>query len=242
MEEILEKARVMTNATPDDSTPATPRKAVPQKPLSLTAAAKAVNVSTSTLRRAINDKKLKAVKTDEGHYRIRVAELMQYRANELDTRAVGVLPRVVTEGVAQGATGGADAPADEVSPRVNAVKVSEVRIEGLETQIKLQKDIIQRLEGDVSTWQQQAKSWQNHADQNLRLLEDNSKKEPDINLEAEPTPQIITPQNSRLPIVAAVLIAGVLVAGSALYPDLVREKFVALTSVFNSETVAAVSE
>lgn len=238
MEEILEKARVMTNATPDDSTPATPRKAVPQKPLSLTAAAKAVSVSTSTLRRAINDKKLKAVKTDEGHYRIRVAELMQYRANELDTRAAGVLPRVVSEGVARGA----GAPVDEVSPRVGAVKVSEVRIEGLETQIKLQKDIIQRLEGDVSTWQQQAKSWQNHADQNLRLLEDNSKKEPDINLESEPTPPTITPQNSRLPIVAAVLIAGVLVAGSALYPDLVREKFDSLTSAFNSETVAAVSE
>lgn len=209
----------MAVATPPATHVDSPRKAAVHKPLSLTAASKAVGVSTSTLRRAIRDKKLKAEKTDEGHYKISVAELMQYEANELDTRAAGVSTHVEAAPAAPSVAGRVDTPVGVVSHRVEGEGVQEARIDGLEQQISLHKDTIRRLEGDVESWQEQAKSWQKHADNNLRLLEDKREQE-SVSTEANST------HGSRFPLAIA---AGFLIASGAavlaFYPDTLRDFF-----------------
>lgn len=209
----------MAVATPPATHVDSPRKAAVHKPLSLTAASKAVGVSTSTLRRAIRDKKLKAEKTDEGHYKISVAELMQYEANELDTRAAGVSTHGETAPAAPPVAGRVDIPVAAVSHRVEGESVQEARIDGLEQQISLHKDTIRRLEGDVESWQEQAKSWQKHADNNLRLLEDKREQE-SVSTEATST------HGSRFPLAIA---AGFLIASGAavlaFYPDTLRDFF-----------------
>ena len=166
---------------------ATPIRKMVQSPLSLTKAAKAVAVSTSTLRRAIEEKKLKAVKSEEGHWRIKVDELMQYKANELDTPVAGVSTQSVAAPAARGATGAVDMPATGVSADMVFREVHEAQMAAVQTENRLHKDTIRDLKNDVESWKTQAKSWQNHADNSLRLLTDERAKseplQPDIDLE-----------------------------------------------------------
>lgn len=207
----------MDSATPLATQGEKVRKPVAQKPLSLTAASKAVGVSTSTLRRAIRDEKLKAEKTEEGHYKIAIAELMQYQANDLDTPAARVSTQVEAASVARRAAGGVDIPVAAVSHPVEGDEVLEARIEGLEQQVSLHKDTIRRLEGDVDSWQVQAKSWQQHADNNLRLLED--KRE-----DRGAPVGLVSASKTKFPlgVTAALLVAFGAVA-LALYPDTFRD-------------------
>lgn len=166
----------MTTATPPAAPRATGKKSVPQPPLSLTKAAKAVDVSTSTLRRAIRDGRLKAVKTEEGHYRIKIDELMQYKSNELDTLST----QGVAEASAQGATSSVaedvDIPAAGVSTLALIKEAYDGRIAGLEAHLKDKDATIRRLEDDVS-------DWKSRADAGQKLLTD--ERENISNMQAE---------------------------------------------------------
>lgn len=208
----------MSDATPSAVAPPTSRRNMPQPPLSLTKAAKAVGVSTSTLRRAIEDKKLKAVKSEEGHWRIKVDELMQYKSNEVDTPvdrgAVDMSTQAVAAPSTAPATQAVDIPVAGLSHSAMLKEVFDARVEGLESRVRDQKDTIRNLEDSVESWKTQSKSWQNHADNNLRLLTDEREKlaqqEPDINLSAEG-------QGGNFWRNIAALFVVVALAGTALY-------------------------
>ena len=189
-EETILEHPVMNETTDPVAGRATARRNLPQPPLSLTKAAKAVGVSTSTLRRAIEDKKLKAVKSEEGHWRIKIDELMQYKANELDAPvdrgATDMSTRPVAYPATEAVAGAVDTGVAGLSHNVILREVHEAQVKALETENRLHKDTISDLRSDVESWKTQAKSWQNHADNNLRLLEDNrerlAEKELDIDL------------------------------------------------------------
>lgn len=206
------------------------RRITPQLPLSLTKASKTVGVSMGTLRRAIDDGKLKAEKTPEGHYRIPVDHLMQYQINELGTHSVmgdatpaAPVPSPSTErGDARRSVEGSVTRSVGGDDRVMFERLHEAEKDALRVEVKHQKDAITRLERDVETWQGQADKWQAQTENYKFLLTD--ERDAAERLKSELAEEQAQTPRPRGPIaVAAVLILAVGACALYLYPDTVRD-------------------
>jgi len=201
MDTIEQKDRAM--APP--KTPKSPPLAPPyRKEFSLTSGAKFLGIGKGTLRAMIERKEVKATKNAKGHYLIEGAQIFQLEQNleadavkpvptPVSTRASTVRDTPSSTGASKGASTGVDTststgdntPSDRRAGTV-ASDMHRTVVEMLEARLRDKDGTIRRLENDVEKWQTQSNSWQKHADNNLRLLEDHREKlvqdEPNIDL------------------------------------------------------------
>jgi len=229
-----------------------------RKDFSLSSGARFLKIGKGTLRSAIERGEVKATKNAAGHYTIEGAQIFQYERN-LEVDQIKEVPaRASTGGDARadtrastGAKGGAGTSADTPAGtgddssgdrRIGTVSADlhKTLVESLEARLRDKDGTIRRLETDVEKWQTQSKSWQNHADNSLRLLEDNreklAKKELDIDL-AEAGQGGHFWRNF-----AAVLVVA-LVAGTAFYfRDNITDTVTNLTASSGSNAAAIESE
>lgn len=161
---------MIADTPPISSIPKT-KKGLPQPPLSLTKAAKTVGVSTSTLRRAIEDRKLKAVKSEEGHWRIKVDQLMQYKSNELDSPATAPAAQGVADPVAPSATAHATEAADRRAGTVSR-DMHDTVVDMYEARLRDKDKEVSRLENTASDYRNDFKEMQRKYDNNQLVLTD----------------------------------------------------------------------
>lgn len=196
--------------TPPVKDKAKPLTAPYRKDFSLTSGAKFLEIGKGTLRSAIERGEVKATKNAAGHYIIEGAQIFQYETNlkadqlqDVPARAsTGGETRASTSGDTPSGTGakggastgakggdgtGADTPSDRRAGTVSA-DLHKTLVDSLEARLRDKDGTIKRLENDVEKWQTQSNSWQKHADNNLRLLEDNREKLAEQALDIDLTP------------------------------------------------------
>ena len=209
MDTIEQKDRAMAPPkTPPVKAKVAPLPKPYRKEFSLTSGARYLGIGKGTLRAAIERNEVKATTNAKGHYVIEGAQIFQYEQNRDADDVISVPARASTRantsagtppstGVTKGAERGAGTPFSTGVDTPNGSQVGTVSIdlyesvkESLEARLRDKDTTISDLRGSVESWKTQAKSWQNHADNNLRLLTDEREKlatqEPDIDLsEAE---------------------------------------------------------
>ena len=236
----------MNADTPHAAPVVTPKRGLPQPPLSLTKAAKTVSVSTSTLRRAIEDGKLKAVKSEEGHWRIKVDQLMQYKSNELDSPATlpATLPAAgsVAAPVAQAATDPADRRAGTVSRDMH-----DTVVDMYEARLRDKDKEVSRLENTASDYRSDFKDMQQKYDTSQLVLTDQREESEKLKakLEAAEKEAILLHDNSVLEAgqgghfwrnsIAACALVGLVVA-AVFFSDDLAQQWANLTAVDSSST------
>lgn len=213
--------------------PAPSRREVKQPPLSLTKAAAAVEVSTSTLRRAVEAGKLPASKTPEGHYRIELDELMQYKSNELDTPVdrggedvpTGRAAGVSTAAASGGASMGVDISVDVSHPAVQVLLLQQAN-EALKNRADDWRGRTRELEQERDDWKGQAQKLQEQASVATRLLTDERERYEQKELEVAASVQEARVKQSipKTPLFVAVVLGAIAGASALLlYPDTARE-------------------
>ena len=244
--------------TPPVKEKTTPLTAPYRKDFSLTSGAKFLGIGKGTLRAAIDRGDVTATKNAAGHYIIEGAQIFQYEKNLEADQLKDVLTRVSTEGdtgvntsastsstggAGTGVEGGVDTGAGTPSSTGEAIAsdrrigtvskdMHQTVVESLEARLRDKDGMIKDLKDSVESWQTQAKSWQNHADNNLRLLTDERTKseplQPDINLESEE-------QGGHMwwNIAASILVVGILGTATYFRAD-IAEKWTSLTAVDSS--------
>ncbi len=197
-------------ATPDITPHAAPQRTV--HAVSLTKAAKELGISTSTLRRAIQEGKLEAEKTDQGNYRIPIDQLAQYQQNELYPREKQAAARISTPKVAQGAT-------RRVDTHDAPVATENMGLTGKSTNEKLLEVENKHLKEQLSMLKESHQDYRKMAEASLRLLPMPQKEgQGDIS-----TP---LPKKKTSPLYAvfiSVAVVTVLLVGGVVYADKIRE-------------------
>lgn len=162
--------------------------------LSLGEAAKAVRKHPSTLTKAVNhkdsQKRLPFTLDDDGERLFSIPDL-QKRFGKVyspeDDSPVDSLVKEKRSPVESPVRTGENPAVFTSEALVHEKEIHQVRTSAYEKEVSMLKDTNRRLEGEVESWKTQAKSWQNHADNSLRLLTDERAKseplQPDIDLE-----------------------------------------------------------
>lgn len=161
--------------------------------LPLGEAAKAVRKHPSTLTKAANhkdpEKRLRFTLDDEGERLFSIPELKRRFGDVYspeDDALVNSPEKKKNSQVNSSVRTSENKATPSSDSLVHEKEIHQVRTSAYEKEISMLKDANRRLEGEVESWKTQAKSWQNHADNSLRLLTDEREKvpplQPDIDL------------------------------------------------------------